>query len=103
MAMIMSVATWRPNAGRQQDFLAAVTAAKAIHTRLGGEVRVGLTQFGGAPSTIVYALRFADWAAFGAFSTRLETDEEWQTLWSRAGADPSAQLISHVVSSEVAL
>lgn len=103
MASIMSVATWRPNPGRLQDFMAAVAAAKTIHTRLGGRVRVGVTQFGGAPSSIVYAIEYADWAAFGNFSAQMEVDADWQAMWAAASANPSAQLISHAVSVDVAL
>ncbi len=37
---VATVSIWRPNPGRFQDFLGAVTQARKIHERLGGKVRV---------------------------------------------------------------
>lgn len=103
MASILSVSTWRPNPGRLQDLLAGIAAAKKIHTRLGANVRVATTQFGGTPLSVVYAIECADWAAFGAFGAKLEADPEWQAMWAAATANPSATLVSQNVSVEVAL
>jgi hypothetical protein len=103
MAAVASVATWRPRPGRLQDFMAVVTKAKKIHTRLKGNVRVWNSQFGGEPFTVTYVIEVADWKAFGEFGAKLETDSEWLGLvaeWT-ANRDAPGDLIHNAVFVEV--
>lgn len=102
MAM-MTAATWQALPGKLPDFMANIAAAKAIHTRLGGKVRIGITQFGGTPSSVVYTIEHADWNAFGAFGAKMADDADWQKFWAGATGDPTAQLVSHAVSVDVPL
>lgn len=80
--------------------MGSVATAKKIHERLGGKVRVRANQFGGAPSSFVYTIEVASWAAFGALGASMERDAEWQNFWAGAGADPSAELVSSAVIVE---
>ncbi len=97
---VATVSIWRPNPGRFQDFLGAVTQARKIHERLGGKVRVWQTAFGGQPNTLGYVIEHADWTAFGTFGQKLESDSEWQQLGANFQADPSGKLVQSSVISE---
>ncbi len=103
MPKVMSLATWRPHDGKTQDFVAGVGVAKKIHERLGGRVRVVTTQFGGAPSALMYAIEHDSWTAFGTFGEKLAGDSEWLALIAAAQANPLAELVSHAVSVELAV
>jgi hypothetical protein len=103
MAALASVATWRPRAGRLQDFMAVLVRAKKIHQRLKGTVRVWNSQIGGEPLTVGYVIEFPDWKAHGEFGAKLEADAEWLALvaeWS-GNRDPAADLIQSALVSEV--
>jgi hypothetical protein len=102
MATVASVHIWRPLPGKFQEFMAIVGKAKKIHERLGGHVRVRSTQFGGTPSSVIYAIEHAGgWSAFGAFTEKLATDSEWLSLGQSAQANPTAELASSAVTVEV--
>lgn len=103
MPAIISVHIWRPAPGQQQTFLAGAAAAKKIHERLGGKVRLRATQFGGSPMSYVYAVEYDSWAAFGAFGAAVEADAEWQAFWQAAQANPTSELVSSAVMVEVAV
>ena len=100
MPAIISVATWRPLPGKIQEFMTVVAAAKKIHERLGGRVRVFTSQFGGVPSTVLYAIEVDSWNAFGAFGEKVSADKEWLALWAAGAASPTAELVSNSTAVE---
>jgi hypothetical protein len=100
MAAVAQVATWRPREGRIQEFMANVATAKKIHERLGAKVRVWQSQFGGQAMSVGYVAEHAGWEAFGKFGAKLETDPEWQNFWSKATANPTADLLQNSVLTE---
>ncbi len=100
MSAILSVSIWRPSPGRMADFLGAVTGAKAIFSKHGGEANVMETMFGGEPETVVVALRFDGWVAFGKFAQSLDEDTDWQKLregWL-AEKNPIATLVRNGIN-----
>ncbi len=103
MTAVMSVATWHPRAGKTKDFLATVAKGKRIHERLGGKVRLLSSTFGGSPASFSYVVEHPTWESFGAFGEKLEKDNEWVTLWTDAQANPTADLVSNNVVTEVAI
>jgi hypothetical protein len=100
---VATVNTFRPLPARAQDFLAACSEAKKIHERLGGRVRIWRSRIGGEPLAIGYVVEHDDLARFAEFSSKLESDQEWQALWARAGTDPSATMIQSSLIDEVPL
>jgi hypothetical protein len=103
MAAVLSVAIWRPHSGKMQEFMAGVATAKQIHERLGGTVRVRVTQFGGVPMSVSYAIEHASFADFGAFGEKMSTDNEWAAFWGAAQVNPTAELVSNSVLNELAV
>lgn len=100
----MAVATvhmWSANPGQGAAFMASVVAAKKIHERLGGQVRVLQSVLGGQPMGVSYVTSFADMAAYAAFTAALEGDKEWQEMWAGAMANPSAVLLSSSLMADV--
>lgn len=102
MAAIAQVGTWRPREGHVQEFMANVTIAKKIHERLGAKVRVWQNVFGGQPMTVGYVIEHTGWDAFGKFGAKLEADPEWQNFWTKALANPTAELLQNSVVVEAA-
>jgi hypothetical protein len=101
MTAVASVATWRPRAGKVQEFVASAATAKKIHERLGAKVRMWSSNFGGQPMTMGYVMEHRSWAAFGEFAEKMEKDNEWQVFWAGAAANPTADLVQNSVVSEV--
>jgi len=100
MAVVAQVATWRAREGRAQEFMANVATAKKIQERLGAKVRVWQTTIGGQPLSVGYVIEHGGWEAFGKFGAKLETDSEWQNFWSKALANPTADLLQNSVVVE---
>ena len=99
--MVISVSQWQPKDGRIQDFVAQVATAKKIHERLGAQVRVWQTAFGGRPMSIGYVIQHESWEAFGHFGQKMSEDSEWQQFWANALLDPTAELIENSVLQPV--
>jgi len=102
MAAVAQVATWRPRDGHLSEFLANVATAKKIHERLGAKVRIWQSTFGGQPMSLGYVIEHAGWEAFGKFGAKLEADAEWKNFWSKASANPTAELLQNSVVVEAA-
>jgi hypothetical protein len=103
MPAVLTVSTWRPQPGKAAEFMTAVATAKKIHERLGAHVRVIATQFGGVPMGTAYVMEHPSWDAFGKFGEKMNTDNEWTAFWTAAQANPSAELVSNTVGTEVPL
>lgn len=101
MASVISVAQWRPKDGRAHEFVANVATAKKIHERLGAQVRVWQTTFGGRPTTVSYVIQHAGFEDFGKFTQKLSQDPEWQQFWADAVRDPTAELVESSVMQEL--
>ena len=74
---VTSVTQWRVRQGHFGEFLENAGQAKAIHERLGAQVRVLQSLAGGEPMVMGYVMNFADTVAYGEFTEKLNTDEEW--------------------------
>ena len=100
---VVSTHVWLPSPGRDEEFTAAVSVAKKIHERLGARVAVWRTIIGGGPNSVAYTTEFDDMTAFGTFSDKLATDEEWRAFWAAANSstDAIATLMDTVLVSEV--
>jgi hypothetical protein len=91
----LMVSRWRPNPGRLNDFMADVMTATGHIQRLGGRCRTLQAVIGGQPLTLTVSTAFEDLAHYGEFSDKLRVDEQWQSFWTAAIANPSgAQLRS---------
>jgi hypothetical protein len=102
MSSVAQVATWRPRDGHLPEFMANVATAKKIHERLGAKVRVWQTMFGGQPMSVGYVVEHGGWEEFGTFGAKLQADPEWQNFWSKALANPTADLLQNSVVTEAA-
>jgi hypothetical protein len=101
---VTSLSLWAVRPGKAAEFAANIAQAKAIHTRLGGSVRVRQILFGGPSSQqFAYAIEVPDMTAFANFSDKLASDAEWQKFWTGIGAqpDPSATLVSQSLAQDV--
>ncbi len=100
---VVSVITWRPLPGRVPQFLGSVSEAKKIHERLGARVRVLQAGAGPRPLTVAYVTEFDDMVKYGEFAVKLETDQEWQAFWAKAGADPAAEIVESGLANDLTL
>ena len=101
---VTSLTLWAVRPGKAAEFAANVAQAKAIHTRLGGTVRVRQILFGGPSShQFAYSIEVADMTAFAKFSDGMASDAEWQKFWMGVSAqpDPSATLVSQSLAQDV--
>ncbi|HXQ47655.1 MAG TPA: hypothetical protein VN806_13620 [Caulobacteraceae bacterium] len=101
MAKILSVTTSRVRDGKQADYLAAMAKLKAFVEGNGATMRVLQQTYGGNPLTITTVIECPDWAAFGAFSAKLEKDSGVQALLAQLRANPVSDIIARGVSTEV--
>jgi hypothetical protein len=102
---VTSLAVWAVRPGKAAEFAANVAKAKAIHTRLGGTVRLRQILFGGpSAQQMAYSIEVADMTAFAAFSDKMAADSEWQAFWGSlaTNADPSATLVQQSLAQDVA-
>lgn len=100
---VVAVTSWRIHPGRGQDFLSTVSAAKKIHERLGGRVRVVQAGPGPRPLTVAYIIEVDDMVKYGEFVEKLNSDAEWQTLWTAAQSNPSAELVEQGIAQDLPL
>ena len=100
---VATIAVWKPPVQRLQDFLAVCSEAKRIQEKLGCEVKVWTSGFGGEPGTVAYVGEFEDLARLGEFQSKVESDVEWQALVARFAADPPAELIQNSLVNEAQL
>ena len=101
---VTSLALWAIRPGKLAEFSANVATAKAIHTRLGGTVRVRQVMFGGPSSQqMAYSIEVPDMAAFATFSDKMAADPEWVKFWTTVGnnPDPSATLVQQSLAQDV--
>jgi hypothetical protein len=100
---VASIALWKVPVQRVQDFLAVCSEAKAIHEKLGGQVKVWNAAFGGEPGTVGYVVEHEDLAQLAEFQSKLESDVDWQALGAKFIADPPADLIQNSLVGEAQL
>ena len=84
---------WRPRPGRLVDFMADVATSIPHIERMGGSPRQMQCLLGSHPMTALITTTFADLDAYGEYSDSLGNDEQWQTFWAGAMADPTAELV----------
>ena len=84
---------WRPRPGRLVDFMANVATSIPHIERMGGSPRQMQCLLGSYPMTALITTTFADLDAYGEYSDTLANDEQWQTFWAGAMADPTAELV----------
>ena len=75
------------------DFMSNVMTASPHIQRMGGLPRAMQCLLGAHPMTTIVATTFVDLDAYGAYADKAATDEQWQTFWAGAMADPTADLI----------
>jgi hypothetical protein len=84
---------WRAMPGRLTDFMGQLATGLGHISRIGGAPRAMQSLIGAHPLTVLVTVGFADIDAYGAYSDATTTDEQWQTFWAGALANPSAELI----------
>jgi len=100
---VVQISSWRPIPGKSLEFLAAVSTAKKIQEKHGTEVTVWQSMFGGANSmTVNYVTSSKDISTHTKRLAELQTDTDWQHFWQEQLANPSATLLSHVLSRRLA-
>ncbi len=90
--------------GRNEEFTKNVAAAKQIHERLGGRVRVWTALVAGPNTGMVsYVIEHDDLAAYGDFGTKLAADPEWVEYLAKTlgRADPAGTLQSGTLANEI--
>jgi len=100
---VATIALWKASVQRTQEFLAVCSEAKKIHEKLGAEVKVWASGYGGEPGGIGYVLEFEDMAKLAEFQSKLESNVEWQALGVKFVADPPAELLQNSLVGEAQL
>jgi cytochrome c oxidase assembly factor CtaG len=73
MAMV-SVGQYKISAGKRDEALKAIQAARELHTKMGAKVRVwSLTAAGPNSGTFSYTTEFADYRAYQDFIDKMQT------------------------------
>ena len=101
MAAILSVTTFRPHPGKHADGLTTIKTLKGHLERLGGKCRIVTQAFGATPLTLTLITENASWAEFGAMSGKAETDSGLQTFLTGVRANPSMDVVTRGVSTEI--
>ena len=92
-AEILEVYTWKPYPGKAGQLLLDMQEAASIHSGLG--VSVSINALGvGTSQDIDYVLRFDDLESWGRLSDANANSPEWNAFVAKAGANPSAELVS---------
>jgi hypothetical protein len=84
---------WRARPGRLADFVANVMTSTPHIERMGGLPRTMQSVIGAHPMSMLLTTTFADLDAYGEYTDKLASDQQWQDFWAGAMADPSAELI----------
>ena len=84
---------WSARPGRLVDFMGNVAASVPHIERLGGTPRTMQCLLGSHPMTTMVATTFADLDAYGEYADKIATDDQWQSFWADALADPTAELV----------
>jgi hypothetical protein len=103
---VLQTTVWRTLPGKTPDFIANVTTAKKIVTRLGAEARLLTQAVGTNAPCFIFIIQSADWKAYGDLQTKMQADSEWQGFFQKAIAtnqNPAAELIGTGLSVEVPL
>ena len=90
---VILVTQWRARPGRLMDFVGNVMAAVPLIEQMGGRARAMQSLIGLHPMTMLVTTAFADIDAYGVYADKTASDEQWQTFWAGAMADPTADLI----------
>lgn len=90
---VIFVTQWSARPGRLVDFMSNVMTASPHIQRMGGLPRAMQCLVGVHPMTTIVATTFVDLDAYGAYADKAAADEQWQTFWAGAMADPTADLI----------
>ncbi len=103
---VVQRATWKPRPGKLQEFLGNVAQAKKILERLGARVRVMNQVVGTHSPCVLVIIESPDWKAFGERMEKMQTDQEWQAFFAKAGPNnpnPAADLVDTALSADVPL
>ena len=102
---IAQVFTYTPRPGATEQFLGIAKRADKIIRGLGGITRTHSAVAGANPNAFIYVIETPNWKAHGEFSTKLETDKDWQKLMAEVTSmdKPTADLVSSAVYSEIPL
>ena len=103
MAVVQAV-QFRIVPGKNEEFTNNVAAAKKIHERLGGRVRVWTAVAAGPNTGIVnYVIEHDDLAAYADFGTKLPADPEWVEFAAKTlgRADPAGTLLGVTLANEI--
>ena len=101
---VAQVARFRIVPGRNEEFIKNVAAAKKIHERLGGRVRVWTAVAAGPNTGIVsYFIEHDDLAAYADFAAKSAADPEWMEFAAKVlqRADPSGLLQGASLVNEI--
>ncbi len=84
---------WSARPGRLVDFMGNVATSIPHIERLGGVARTMQCLIGAHPMTALVSTTFADLDAYGEYADKIATDDQWQSFWADALADPTADLV----------
>ena len=101
---VAQVAQFRIVPGRNEEFTKNVAAAKKMHERHGGRVRVWTALAAGPNTGIVsYVIEHDDLAAYADFAAKLTADPEWVEFVAKTlgRADPSGTFQGTTLANEI--
>lgn len=90
---VIMATQWRAKPGRIADFAANVIQSFPMIERMGGTPRAVQCVIGAYPMTTLVTTTFADLDAYGAYTDAIGGDDEWQSFWAEAMADPTADMV----------
>ena len=92
-AEILEVYTWKPYTGKTDQLLLDMQEAASIHSGLG--IGVSINALGvGTAQDIDYVLRYDNLESWGRLNDAAVNSPEWNAFIAKAGANPSAELVS---------
>jgi len=82
------VYSWDVAPGRTAEFIGICQEAVPIHTRLGASPGINIDELG----NVHYEMTFDSWEAWGNYTAKAATDEEWNAFLAKYNGNPIATL-----------
>jgi len=103
MSTISHVFILKPRPGHLEAFMRDLGRVNTLVKRAGGKMRAWNETSGTNAGAIAVLVENADWKAYAAYRSKLDSDPDWQALRAEIGArkDPFADTIATGINEEV--
>jgi len=103
MPTVSHVFIVKPRPGHLEAFMRDLGRVNTLVKRAGGKMRAWNETSGANARSIALLIEHADWKAYAAYRSKLDSDHEWQALRAemQARKDPVADTIAIRMNEEV--